>query len=312
MTDLRRQAKILYYLYESFNKNEVPTHTSLKRMDDLVYIPDEEFKAELVYLIKSGYVERMSPQQLNLSDKGVRAIELLFKKFIIYVKKAYAKELSYWIKIFDYSKSETSKLISQVYFRIQHQPEIRNAFGEYLDSLGRLENVETYEVKFGDMGTLIDDIFFKIVEVNRLFEYRFKCKLFCPPLSSQSTLNKATKAKTINFLEVVATVGLMVNEICHQDIDKLLSSQQKGSVNKIKALLDENSINYDVNTINRLKALNTIRNTTFPIHEAGPEIINSLKKLDISFPADEYNDAINKILQAFDLCLIEMRQWFVS
>jgi len=118
MTDLQRQIKILYHLYESFNKNEASTSTNPKRMDDLVYIPDEEFKAELVYLIKSGYVEKMPPQQLTLSVKGVRAIELLFKKFVIYVKKVYAKELSYWINIFDYSKSENSKLVSQVYFRM--------------------------------------------------------------------------------------------------------------------------------------------------------------------------------------------------
>ena len=56
----------------------------------------------------------------------------------------------------------------------------------------------------------------------------------------------------------------------------------------------------------------TIRNTTFPIHEVGPKIIDSYDKLDISFPTDEYNDATYRILQAFDLCLIEMREWFVS
>ena len=60
MTDIQCQAKILYHLYESFNKNEAPTYTSLKTIDDLVYIPDVAFKAELVYLTKSGYVEKMS------------------------------------------------------------------------------------------------------------------------------------------------------------------------------------------------------------------------------------------------------------
>jgi hypothetical protein len=107
-------------------------------------------------------------------------------KYMTYISKRYAKELSYWINIFNHWKSETSALISQLYFRIQHQPEVRDAFRE------DVESHEAYEVKFRDMGTLIDDIFFKIVDVDRLFENRFKCKLFCTPLSSQSTLNKAT------------------------------------------------------------------------------------------------------------------------
>src|SRR2546425_10797619 len=59
----------------------------------------------------------------------------------------YAEKLSYWINIFDYWKSKTSKLISQIYFHIQRQPEIRNAFDEYLESLDSLENIDSYEVK---------------------------------------------------------------------------------------------------------------------------------------------------------------------
>ena len=144
MTDLQRQFKILYHLYESFNKNELETYDSLKSMNDLKYIPDEEFKAELVYLVKSGYVEETSSLQLKLSPKGVNATQLLVKNIIAYIRKNYAKELSYWINNFDYWKSKTSKLVSEVYFRIEHEPEIRNASSEYLKSIDSIENIESY------------------------------------------------------------------------------------------------------------------------------------------------------------------------
>jgi len=39
----------------------------------------------------------------------------------------------------------------------------------------------------------------------------------------------------------------------------------------------------------------------------GPEIINLLKILDITFPINQYKVAAYKILQGFNLCLIEMK-----
>jgi len=121
-------------------------------------------------------------------------------------------------------------LVSQIYFYQKTQPEVRDAFSKYLESIESIERIETvehsetYEAGSSDIGTLIDDIFIKVDEVNKLFQHRFNCRLFCTPLSSQSTLNKATKVKMINLPSVIATVGLVINEICHQEIDKLLSS----------------------------------------------------------------------------------------
>lgn len=98
----------------------------------------------MVYLVKSEYIEETSSLQLKLSPKGVKATQLLVKNFIAYLKKNYAKELSDWINNFDYWKSKTFKLVSEVYFRIQHEPEIRNAFSEYLESIDSIENIESY------------------------------------------------------------------------------------------------------------------------------------------------------------------------
>ena len=160
------------------------------------------------------------------------------------------------------------------------------------------------------MSTLIDNIFLNMHELNRLFENKFRCKLFCPPVSSQSTLHNAVKGN-INFPELVATIGLIINEIWHKEIDKLLTSKPPtGSINKIKALLDEKDINYDNDTISIPRTLYSIRNTTFPLHETGPDVINHLKRLDIIYSNNDTKDAAYKILQSFDLCLITMKGWF--
>ena len=142
--------------------------------------------------------------------------------------------------------------MQQVYFFIHTQPQISKPFKEYLNDLQFIDNVDTYEMNLLDLGTLIDNIFFDMDDVNRLFQNKFKCKLFCPPLISQSVLHKATK-KSIDFTVVVATVGTIINEICHIEIDKLLPSKQNGSVNKIKALLDYGTIKYNINTISTAK-----------------------------------------------------------
>lgn len=198
----------------------------------------------------------------------------------------------------------------QVHFRILNEPEVRDAFREYLDDLGRIDDVDSFEVIKHDMRTLIDDIFLNLVEINRLFENKFRSKLFCTPLSSQPYLNRSAAGKEINFTDLVATIGLIIHAICHKDIDKLLIAKKNGSIDKISTLLDERGISYDMDTMSKLRALNSIRNKTFPLHEAGPEIIVSLSKAGVGFPITDYRNAAYKLLSTFNLCLREMKKWF--
>jgi hypothetical protein len=249
MTDLYLQCRILYHLYQSYNERKSADYSTLKAEEDLFYISDSKLEAELMYLIDGRYINR-DQIGLELSSKGVRITELVFKKFVTYLERSYTEELRYWINIFDYHKNDTSRLVSQVYFFIHREPQIDKAFRKYLDDLQFIDNVDIYEVNMLDMSTLIDNIFFNMDDVNRLFQNKFKCKLFCPPLRSQSVLHEATK-KNINFTVVVATVGTIINEICHV-----------------------------VNTVNTLRTLYSIRNKTFPLHETGSEIIEHLKTVN--------------------------------
>src|SRR5436309_12485300 len=128
MTDLYRQVKILYHLYESYYKNRQDSYSTLKQDEDLYYIPDEEFMPDLRYLIESGYINNASPEVFRLTVKGVRTIQLVAKKFMVYFRKNYAD--NQWIGSIDYWKHETYKFVTQVFFRAKTQPEVGNAFKE--------------------------------------------------------------------------------------------------------------------------------------------------------------------------------------
>lgn len=162
------------------------------------------------------------------------------------------------------------------------------------------------------MGALIDEIFLGIYNVNLLFEHKFKCKLFCESEAAQPYLNMATRSR-INLAAVVATIGSIIDGICYKGVNALLGSHRNvdGSIKKIQKLLEISGIAYDTNTIKTLRTLHHLRSTSFPIHNAGPEVIRHLHELKISFPISNDRVAAVKMLQALNLSLIEMKNWFV-
>jgi hypothetical protein len=308
MSDLRNQYRILYLLYEALNENRFMTdsvlRTKLHSMDAI-----GKLTPELVYLAKNDYIDNQYGN-LQLTAKGLRTTRLLFRKFIKFIRKYHAEDLSYWIKSFDYHKRDDWDLISQIYFNIERQPELKKAFIKYLDDLENIEQVDSFEIDIYNLNELIDSIFLNMDDINNLFENKFGCKLFCPSLAAQSILHK-TASGQVNFPDLVATVGTIIDSICHKEIEALLTSKDiTGSINKIKTLLEEKNIHYDPNTISTLRTLHHIRSTTFPIHKAGAEIIPHLQKLNISFTIDNYKDAASKILNSLNSCLIDMKEWF--
>ena len=272
-------------------------------------MPIQVFNTELDYLKGCGFITR-SYSIIKLTSRGVKITEIFFKKFIEYIKNNYTKELEDYINIFDLYRKQSSTLISQIYFHLQKNSDLKKAFEEYLTHIDVLDNIESYENNKFSLDRLIDEIFNNMHQVNILFENQFRHKIFCPPLNSQSSLNKAIKGKTINFTELVAIVATIIDCICNQAIDQVLISKPNGSINKIKAFLDLKNIRYDIDTIDKLRTLHSIRSKLSPIHETGPEIIFYLNKINIDFPIKNCNDAAYKILYNFNICLLEMKKWF--
>jgi hypothetical protein len=264
----------------------------------------------LTYLIRTNYVH-CSDERLWLTGKGLRTTESLFEKFLIYIKRHYPDELSHWINTLDRHRNSIWELIRDIYFFVEREPLMQNAFSEYLNEIGNIENVIEFEMKEQNLSMIVDDIFLNMDDVDRLFQHKFKCKLFCLPLAAQSNMSIAIRERKMNLTRLVATIGSVLNGICFKEIEKLLGYKKEGTgpISKIKAVLDNYGINYNPNTIETLRTLYRVRSTTFPLHETGPEIIDNLKKLNITFPIDDYKMAL-KLLESLNDSLLEMKTWF--
>lgn len=146
---------------------------------------------------------------------------------------------------------------------------MENAFNDYLRHVKSIVNVLSFEIEEYYIGSLIDDIFRNIDDVNRLFKHKFSRRLFCPPVPSQSFLRQATSGKQVRLTDFVATLGLVIDGICHSEVNSLLDPTRlaacKGSIDKIQALLDDRNIKYNVNYIARLRTLRKLRNPVLSI-----------------------------------------------
>jgi hypothetical protein len=316
MTDFFDQARILAVIFESEHKIIDPTEPAMsynvlrsecyfKSMDAV-----GRLGPMLNYLVKTDYL-KVDSAYIQMTGKGLKITISLFQKFLIFIKRFYPDELSHWIKILDYHYGNNRDFIRESYHYIKYEPPMREAFNHYLNDIGTIENVDTFEVDVYDLIILIEDIYLNMDRVNKLFEYKFRCKLFLPPVAAQITLNRATRGNEIKLTELVATLGSIIDGIYNKEIDALLGSTPPGSrsINKIKALLDKENIGYDPNTIEILRALHHLRNTIFPIHDTGSKVIQHLKKVNINYPFED-KDAATKILQSFNSCLLEMQLWF--
>ncbi|MGH9983054.1 MAG: hypothetical protein ACRD8W_03760 [Nitrososphaeraceae archaeon] len=310
MADLVNLFRVLYFLYEAyhFGKTISLTEVELKlsSMHAVGYL-----LPTLTYLVRTYYVVE-SNHALYLTGDGIRVTEVLYRKFLAYLSKERTDELSTWINSFELHRNSSWELIRDIYFyvEIQQQP-LRDVFFRYLDELGSLENVIGFEIQEVDLGSLIDDIFMSIYDVNMLFEHRFRHKLFCQSAAAQPHLNRAAR-NPINLTALIATIASIIDGICNKEIDTLLGPNNKvnGSVNKIQTLLDTNGISYDINALKTLRTLHNLRSTTFPIHNAGSQEVSHLKELQIDFPIGDDRDAAVKMLRSLNSSLAEMKNWF--
>ena len=82
---------------------------------------------------------------------------------------------------------------------------MEKAFHHYLNDLGSLENLVAFEAERPernaepDLGTLIDNVFQHIGDIDRLFNHKFSRKLFCIPIEARSIINRAIRGKEVNY-----------------------------------------------------------------------------------------------------------------
>jgi hypothetical protein len=268
-------------------------------------------------LIKTGYVidddKAFLGFGVEITGKGIIAIEMLFCKFLNYMKNN-PGEHDPWINTLDRYKNNSLELIRDSLHYINNEPPVRKAFDNYLNDLGSLENMASFEVEQPqpDRGELIDDIFQHISDINKLFEHKLGRKLFCTPSEVYPKLSRAVRGKNVNYTDFVASVALLIDRICHKEIGGLvgLDNNLSGSIDIIESILKYNKIGYKPNIITTLRIIRGVRIKTFPMHDTGSEEVVQLKKLGIRFPIENSREAAYTILQSLNSCLIEMKNWF--
>jgi hypothetical protein len=269
-------------------------------------------------LIRTGYVKDDEKAWLGfglgLTGKGVIAIEMLFRNFLIYMRKSNFDELGTWINTLELSKNNSLKLTRDSLHFIEYEPPVGKAFDNYLNDLGTLENLRHLEVEQPqqDRGELIDDIFQHIGEINTLFEHKLGRRLFCTPPEVYPKLSKAVRGRNVNYTDFVASVALLIDRVCHKEIGGLvgLGNNHSGSIDTIESILKHNKIDYKPNIIITLRIIRGVRNTTFPLYDTGSDEVVQLKKLGIKFPIENPRDAAYTVLQSLNSCLVEMKNWF--
>lgn len=192
MADLRDLYRILYYLYESDHESRTITLQDLQTNILPFMHQAGNLVPSLKYLQKTGYVDGPN-HDLQLTGAGLKATISIFQKFLDYIKRDYPDKLSHWIAVLGYYKENSWELIRNSFFHIEKEPLLHAAFGNYLSELGSLDNLNDFGAYMDDLGYLIEDIFINIHEINNLFEVRFKCRLFCPPVAAQSFMSRATR-----------------------------------------------------------------------------------------------------------------------
>jgi hypothetical protein len=147
MSDLVDQYRILYHIYKANHNGERITLSDLISEPDLVFMHKAgNLVPCLRRLKKTGYVEN-NDEDLQLTGNGLIATELIFRKFLTYIKKNYSDKLASWINILELHKNRSWDLILNAYFFIKNEPLMRNAFENYLEDLETLENLATFRVE---------------------------------------------------------------------------------------------------------------------------------------------------------------------
>ena len=211
------------------------------------------------------------------------------------MKKSNPDELGIWTNNLDLNANNSLILIRDSIHFIRNVPIVRDTFYSYLNDLGSLDNLASFEVEQPEqnLGELIDDLFQDMDDIKKLFEHKFGKKLFCISPGVPSTMSRATKGREVDYPNFVASVALVIDSICHKELGSLLETGKKcpGSLDKIENILNHNNVSYNPGTILKLRNIRRVRNTTPPLHDTGPKGVDDLENIGLTFPIKDPREA---------------------
>lgn len=113
--------------------------------------------------------------------------------------------------------------------------------------------------------------------------------------------NRETCRNETVFNNRIQSHTCLIDEMDVKELKKFIKTKitATGSINLLKAFLDENILHYDQKIIKNLRLIFTLRSKKFPIHRDDPKFLDALNQLGESFPPKSWENVWNKSLNLY-------------
>lgn len=103
----------------------------------------------VLFYLESGEFITVRGSNIALTQKGLKTIISIFRKFVFFLNQEYYERVSSWIGQFDVNKNNDWRRTRDVFFFIKTEPEIEKPFIEYLKSFQYIDEVDKLDLSGG-------------------------------------------------------------------------------------------------------------------------------------------------------------------
>ena len=160
------------------------------------------------------------------------------------------------------------------------------------------------------ISNIADRIVQKRREINLIFSDKFKTKLFKDNEMAILGIRKLCSNEE-EFNNRILSLTTLIDVINTEELKKSVNKTTDGSINILKAFLEDRLPNYDKSIIANLRNIVTLRSKKFPIHSDDPKFIEALRYFDFNFPPD-WGDLWEVVLKKYLECLEKIKKTFES
>lgn len=137
-------------------------------------------------------------------------------------------------------------------------------------------------------------------EINLLFESKHGFKLFKPNEMAISDLGRISKDEN-DFTLRIQSLSSLIDEIDAKPMKKLLKGQcvESGTINILKAFMDECHAGYQDDLIINLRRLMTLRSKKYPVHKDSADLLKILQQMGFDEYPPDWTALWEKCLESY-------------
>jgi len=164
-----------------------------------------------------------------------------------------------------------------------------------------------------DIAALVDAIVEKRRNINFIFLGKYKTKFFRENEVAMTHIRKPCSSEE-EFNNRIQSMAVLINEVERENLGKIVSVGQEGSLNLLEAILRSINPNFSPVLVKNLRNIITLRSKKFPTHADTPEFIGALRYFGFeSFPPDWqelWEVVLRRYLESLELLEKELQTSF--